>query len=187
MEDTEASALLMLTLGMEVMVVMDVVWLLITEVVHLTSDPLSGVLEERSVMLMLTLGMAVMVAMEVVLPLITEVVHLTSDPLSGVLEERSVMPMLMHSMAMEVMVVMDMVLLVITEVDTDSHTMPYLETLSSQDLPQLDIIQEEFLAVESAPLHHGEDGDMTTMLSLDIPSSDDQELDTIQEVFSAVK
>merc|ERR1712025_1426934 len=89
-EDTEASVLLMLTLGMAVMVVMDVVLLLITEVVHLTSDPLSGVLEERSVMLMLmlTLGMAVMVAMDVVLPLIPEVVHLTSDPLSGVLEER---------------------------------------------------------------------------------------------------
>merc|ERR1712001_719808 len=94
------------------------------------------------------------------------------DPLSGALEERSVTPMLMLS---------------VMEVDTDSHTMPYLETLSSQDLPQLDIIQEEFLAVESAPLHHTEDGDMTTMLSLDIPLSDDPELDTIQEVFSAVK
>merc|ERR1712141_785615 len=113
-----------------------------------------------------------MVAMDVVLPLITEVVHLTSGVPSGVLEERSVMPKLKLS---------------VMEVDTDSHTMPYLETLSSQDLPQLDIIQEEFLAVESAPLHHTEDGDMTTMLSLDIPSSDDQELDIIQEVFSAVK
>merc|ERR1712018_915463 len=164
--------MLMLTSDMVVMEVMDVVLLLITEVVHLTSDPLSGVLEERSVMLMLTLGMVVMVAMDVVLPLITEVVHLTSDPLSGVLEERSVTPMLMLS---------------VMEVDTDSHTMPYLETLSLQDLPQLDIIQEEFLAVESAPLHHMEDGDMTTMLSLDIPLSEDLVLDTTQEVFSAVK
>merc|ERR1711981_840953 len=121
---------------------------------------------------MLTLGMAAMVVMDVGLLLITEVVHLTSDPLSGVSEERSVTPRLM---------------LLVMEVDTDSHTMPYLETLSLQDLPQSDIIQEEFLAVESDPLHHGEDGDMTTMLSLDIHSSDDLELDIIQEVFSAVK
>ena len=45
--------MLMLTLGMAVMVAMEVVLPLITEVVHLTSDPLSGVLEERSVMPML--------------------------------------------------------------------------------------------------------------------------------------
>merc|ERR1712038_961536 len=105
---------------------------------------------------MLTLVMAVMVVTAVVLLPIMEVVHPTSDPLFGVLEERSVMPMLMLS---------------VMEVDTVSHTMPYLETLSSQDLPQSDIIQEEFLAVESAHL----DGDMTTMPSLDIPSSDDLE------------
>merc|ERR1719216_194018 len=66
--DTEASVLLMPTLGMAVMVVMDVVLLLITEVVHLTSDPLSGALEERSVMPMLmhSMAMEVMVVMDMV-------------------------------------------------------------------------------------------------------------------------
>merc|ERR1712165_40672 len=87
---------------------------------------------EASALLMLTLVMAVMVVTAVVLLHITEVVHHTSDQLSGVSVERSVMPMLM---------------LTLMEVDTVSHTMPYLETLSSQDLPQSDIIQEEFLAV----------------------------------------
>merc|ERR1712038_1732169 len=82
---------------------------------------------------MLTLVMAVMVVTAVVLLPIMEVVHPTSDPLFGVLEERSVMPMLMLSGM---------------EVDTVSHTMPYLETLSSQDLPQSDIIQEVFSAVK---------------------------------------
>merc|ERR1712038_1836699 len=62
-EDTEASALLMLTLVMAVMVVTAVGLLHITEGVHHTSDQLSGVSVERSVMpmLMLTLAMEAMV------------------------------------------------------------------------------------------------------------------------------
>merc|ERR1712064_251874 len=130
-------------------------------------DPLSGVLEERSVTLMGMLTLA-MVVMELVLLVIMEVVLLSSDALSGALEAvESVKPMLMLSM-----------------VDMDSDITLYLETLSSQDLPQLDITQEELSAAASDQLNPV--GDITTMPFLETPLSDDLESDTIQEVYSAV-
>jgi len=68
-------------------------------------------------------------------------------------------------------------------VDTDSAITPYQATLSL-DVPESDIIQVVYLAVESAQLN--QHGDIVTMPSLETLTSPDLELVTTQEAFSAV-